>query len=38
MVSTTGRNNMSTFREIYDANQLRDVAEYIVQGLGKHTH
>jgi quinohemoprotein ethanol dehydrogenase len=34
-VSTTGHNNMPTFREIYDANQLRDVAEYIVQVLGK---
>lgn len=33
-VTTTGRNNMPTFREIYDVNQLRDVSEYIVRGLG----
>jgi cytochrome c553 len=32
-ITTTGRNNMPTFREIYDANQIRDVAEYIVQQL-----
>ena len=33
VVTTTGRNNMPTFREIYDANQIRDVAEYITQSL-----
>jgi quinohemoprotein ethanol dehydrogenase len=32
-VTTTGRNNMPTFREVYDANQLRDVSEFIVQKL-----
>jgi outer membrane protein assembly factor BamB len=30
-VMTAGRNNMPTLREIYDANQLRDVSEYISQ-------
>jgi len=29
LIATTGRNNMPTFRDIYDANQIRDVAEYI---------
>jgi len=33
-VTTTGRNNMPTFREIHDVNQLRDVSEFIVQELG----
>ena len=33
VVTTTGRNNMPTFREIYDANQILDVSEYIVQKL-----
>ncbi|MEO6080623.1 MAG: PQQ-binding-like beta-propeller repeat protein [Steroidobacteraceae bacterium] len=32
-VTMTGRNNMPTFRGIYDANQIRDVAEHIVQQL-----
>ncbi len=35
VLATTGRNNMPTFREIYDVNQLRDVSEFIIQGLGK---
>jgi glucose dehydrogenase len=35
MGSATGRNNMPTFREIYDVNQLRDVSEFIIQGLGR---
>ncbi len=35
IVTTTGRNNMPTFREIYDANQILDVAEYIAQKLSK---
>jgi quinohemoprotein ethanol dehydrogenase len=34
-ITTTGRNNMPTFRGIYDANQVRDVAEYIRQVLAK---
>jgi alcohol dehydrogenase (cytochrome c) len=34
-VTTTGRNNMPMFRGIYDANQIRDVAEYIRQVLAK---
>ncbi len=29
LITTTSRNNMPTFRDIYDANQIRDVAEYI---------
>jgi mono/diheme cytochrome c family protein len=33
IVTTTGRNNMPTFRQIYDANQIQDVSEYIVQKL-----
>ncbi len=33
-VTTTGRNNMPMFRGIYDATQIRDVAEYIRQKLG----
>jgi quinohemoprotein ethanol dehydrogenase len=32
-VTFNGRNNMPTFRGIYDANQIRDVAEYIKQKL-----
>ncbi len=32
-IANGGRNNMPTFREIYDVNQLRDVSEYIVRGL-----
>lgn len=35
VVTTTGRNNMPTFREVYDANQIQDVSEYIVQKLAK---
>ncbi|MEO8309018.1 MAG: PQQ-binding-like beta-propeller repeat protein [Pseudomonadota bacterium] len=35
VVTTTGRNNMPTFREIYDANQIQDVSEFIVRKLGK---
>jgi mono/diheme cytochrome c family protein len=35
VVTTTGRNNMPSFREIYDANQIQDVAEYIVRKLAK---
>ena len=30
-----GRNNMPTFRGIYDANQIRDVSEYIATVLPK---
>jgi len=30
----TGRNNMPTFRQIHDADQQREVSEFIVQGLG----
>jgi quinohemoprotein ethanol dehydrogenase len=33
-ITASGRNNMPTFRGIYDANQIRDVAEHIVQQLG----
>jgi alcohol dehydrogenase (cytochrome c) len=33
VVTTMGRNNMPTFRDIYDANQILDVSEYIVQKL-----
>jgi alcohol dehydrogenase (cytochrome c) len=36
LVTTTGRNNMPTFREIYTADQIRDVAEYINQTLARH--
>jgi quinohemoprotein ethanol dehydrogenase len=32
-VTTAGRNNMPTFRGIYDANQIRDVAEFVRQRL-----
>lgn len=32
-VTASGKNNMQTFRGIYDANQIRDVAEHIVQQL-----
>jgi hypothetical protein len=35
VVTATGRNNMPTFRAIYDANQIQDVSEYIVQKLSK---
>jgi len=35
VITTTGRNNMPTFREIYSTEQIRDVSEYIVQGLAK---
>ena len=35
LITTTGRNNMPTFREIYTANQVRDVAEYIDRVLAK---
>ncbi len=28
----TGRNNKPTFREIYTSEQIRNVAEFIVQG------
>jgi alcohol dehydrogenase (cytochrome c) len=35
VIATNGRNNMPTFRGIYDANQIRDVAEYIRQVLAK---
>ncbi|RYZ67996.1 MAG: c-type cytochrome, partial [Proteobacteria bacterium] len=34
-ITTTGRNNMPVFREIYDANQIRDVATFIDQRLVK---
>jgi hypothetical protein len=33
-ITTTGKNNMPTFRGIYDVNQIRDVSEHIVQQLG----
>jgi hypothetical protein len=33
VITTTDRNNMPTFREIYDVNQIRDVAKYITQQL-----
>ncbi|MEO8313988.1 MAG: PQQ-binding-like beta-propeller repeat protein [Pseudomonadota bacterium] len=32
-ITAAGKNNMPTFRGIYDANQIRDVAEHIVQQL-----
>jgi alcohol dehydrogenase (cytochrome c) len=35
LITTTGRNNMPTFRQVYDADQIRDVAEYINQKLAK---
>ena len=35
LITTTGRNNMPTFREIYSADQVRDVAEYVNQVLAK---
>jgi quinohemoprotein ethanol dehydrogenase len=33
LITTTGRNNMPTFRGIYTPDQIRDVAEFIVQRL-----
>jgi mono/diheme cytochrome c family protein len=30
LITTSGRNNMPTFKDIYDVNQIRDVAEYII--------
>jgi alcohol dehydrogenase (cytochrome c) len=37
-ITTTGKNNMPAFRDIYDANQIRDVVEYITTMLpGKVT-
>jgi mono/diheme cytochrome c family protein len=35
LITTTGRNNMPTFREIYTADQVRDVSEFINQVLAK---
>jgi mono/diheme cytochrome c family protein len=35
LITTTGRNNMPTFREVYSAEQIRDVAEYVNQVLAK---
>jgi mono/diheme cytochrome c family protein len=29
LITTTGRNNMPTFREIYTPDQIRDVSEFI---------
>jgi alcohol dehydrogenase (cytochrome c) len=33
LITTTGRNNMPTFRGVYTPEQIRDVAEFIVQRL-----
>jgi quinohemoprotein ethanol dehydrogenase len=35
LITTTGRNNLPTFREVYSAEQIRDVAEYVNQVLAK---
>ena len=35
LITTTGRNNMPTFKDVYDANQIRDVSEYITSVLPK---
>jgi quinohemoprotein ethanol dehydrogenase len=35
LITTTGRNNMPTFRGIYSAEQIRDVAKYINQRLAQ---
>ena len=35
LVTTTGRNNMPTFRDVYTPDQIADVSAYIVQVLGK---
>jgi glucose dehydrogenase len=35
LITTTGRNNMPTFRSVYSAEQIRDAAEFIIQRLAK---
>ena len=35
LITTTGRNNMPTFKDVYDVNQIRDVSEYITSVLPK---
>jgi alcohol dehydrogenase (cytochrome c) len=35
LVTTTGRNNMPTFREVYSPDQIADVGAYVLQVLGK---
>ena len=36
LVTTTGRNNMPTFREIYTPDQIADVSAYVLQVLAAH--